>query len=247
MSRFILGVLAGVVLAAAGTALYLKYPQLGRGQESDEQAPAEQAAESFGSKVQDTIHYEKEARRFARESGCDWLSVAVGNIHGAIAEGVRDLGRGPPHQGAPERAHAAGLQDLRHALAGERRLRRIADARRHRAGRALDDRLLELRVHLPQLARAAANAPRLIGLEQGQGVGYLDDGTMVVVEDGRRYIDRRIEVMVTRSAAPVKYLRMPTTSRSAAHYETGSGRLPRSGKSCRPPRRSAWLDSRVSH
>lgn len=47
MSRFILGVLAGVVLAAAGTALYLKYPQLGRGQESDEQAPAEQAAESF--------------------------------------------------------------------------------------------------------------------------------------------------------------------------------------------------------
>jgi uncharacterized protein YacL len=36
------------------------------------------------------------------------------------------------------------------------------------------------------------------GKEQGQGVGYLDDGTMVVVEDGRRYIDRRIEVMVTK-------------------------------------------------
>ncbi len=32
----------------------------------------------------------EEARRFAAESGCDWLSVAVGNIHGAIAEGVRD-------------------------------------------------------------------------------------------------------------------------------------------------------------
>jgi ketose-bisphosphate aldolase len=31
-----------------------------------------------------------EARRFARESGCDWLSVAIGNIHGAIAEGFRD-------------------------------------------------------------------------------------------------------------------------------------------------------------
>ncbi len=31
-----------------------------------------------------------EARRFAEESKCDWLSVAVGNIHGAIAEGVRD-------------------------------------------------------------------------------------------------------------------------------------------------------------
>lgn len=32
----------------------------------------------------------EEARRFAQESGCNWLSVAVGNIHGAIAEGVRD-------------------------------------------------------------------------------------------------------------------------------------------------------------
>ncbi|MGE5601453.1 MAG: class II fructose-bisphosphate aldolase [Nitrososphaerales archaeon] len=32
----------------------------------------------------------EEARRFAQESGCDWLSVAVGNIHGAIADGARD-------------------------------------------------------------------------------------------------------------------------------------------------------------
>lgn len=32
----------------------------------------------------------KDARRFARESGCDWLSVAIGNIHGAVAEGLRD-------------------------------------------------------------------------------------------------------------------------------------------------------------
>lgn len=32
----------------------------------------------------------EEARRFVTESGCDWLSVAVGNIHGAIADGARD-------------------------------------------------------------------------------------------------------------------------------------------------------------
>lgn len=31
-----------------------------------------------------------EAKRFVAESGCDWLSVAVGNIHGQIAEAVRD-------------------------------------------------------------------------------------------------------------------------------------------------------------
>lgn len=31
-----------------------------------------------------------EAKRFAEETGCDWLSVAVGSIHGAIADGVRN-------------------------------------------------------------------------------------------------------------------------------------------------------------
>jgi len=36
------------------------------------------------------------------------------------------------------------------------------------------------------------------GKELGQGVGYLDDGTMVVVEDGRRHIDQAVEVNVTR-------------------------------------------------
>ena len=32
----------------------------------------------------------EEARRFVAETGCDWLSVAIGNIHGAIAAGARD-------------------------------------------------------------------------------------------------------------------------------------------------------------
>ncbi|MCB0208010.1 MAG: class II fructose-bisphosphate aldolase [Anaerolineae bacterium] len=31
-----------------------------------------------------------EARRFVAETGCDWLSVAIGNIHGAISEGYKD-------------------------------------------------------------------------------------------------------------------------------------------------------------
>jgi ketose-bisphosphate aldolase len=30
-----------------------------------------------------------EAKRFAAESGCDWLSVAAGSIHGAVAEATR--------------------------------------------------------------------------------------------------------------------------------------------------------------
>jgi uncharacterized protein YacL len=35
------------------------------------------------------------------------------------------------------------------------------------------------------------------GKEHHQGVGYLDDGTMVVVEEGRRFIGKRTEVVVT--------------------------------------------------
>jgi len=31
-----------------------------------------------------------EASRFVAESGCDWLSVAIGNIHGAVSEGYKD-------------------------------------------------------------------------------------------------------------------------------------------------------------
>ncbi len=36
------------------------------------------------------------------------------------------------------------------------------------------------------------------GKELGQGVGYLDDGTMIVVEGGRQYMNATIEVNVTR-------------------------------------------------
>ena len=36
------------------------------------------------------------------------------------------------------------------------------------------------------------------GKEAHQGVGYLDDGTMVVVEDGESYINRKVQVTVTK-------------------------------------------------
>ncbi len=37
------------------------------------------------------------------------------------------------------------------------------------------------------------------GKDFNQGVGYLDDGTMVVIEDGRKFIGRKIDVVVTSS------------------------------------------------
>ena len=36
------------------------------------------------------------------------------------------------------------------------------------------------------------------GKELGQGVGYLDDGTMIVVEGGRQFMNMTIDVTVTR-------------------------------------------------
>jgi uncharacterized protein YacL len=45
----------------------------------------------------------------------------------------------------------------------------------------------EMRVHIVQE-----------GKEAGQGVAYLDDGTMVVVEGGRRYLSSFHDVVVTR-------------------------------------------------
>jgi uncharacterized protein YacL len=35
------------------------------------------------------------------------------------------------------------------------------------------------------------------GKEPGQGVAYLDDGTMVVVEGGKRFIGQSLDVVVT--------------------------------------------------
>ena len=35
------------------------------------------------------------------------------------------------------------------------------------------------------------------GKEESQGIAYLDDGTMIVVEGGKKYIGRQIEVLVT--------------------------------------------------
>ena len=36
------------------------------------------------------------------------------------------------------------------------------------------------------------------GKEIGQGVGYMDDGTMVMIENGRDYMNQEIPVIVTK-------------------------------------------------
>ena len=36
------------------------------------------------------------------------------------------------------------------------------------------------------------------GRTRNQGIGYLNDGTMIIVQNGRDYIDRSIQVEVTQ-------------------------------------------------
>jgi uncharacterized protein YacL len=36
------------------------------------------------------------------------------------------------------------------------------------------------------------------GKELGQGVGYLDDGTMIVIEEGRPYVGQTIPILVKK-------------------------------------------------
>jgi uncharacterized protein YacL len=51
------------------------------------------------------------------------------------------------------------------------------------------------------------------GKEYGQGVGYLEDGTMIVVEDGEKYIDRSVRATVTKvlqtTAGRMIFARLP--------------------------------------
>ena len=51
----------------------------------------------------------EEAQRFARETGCDWLSVAIGNVHGAVSGALKDQKK------VEAKLHLDHLDLLRHA------------------------------------------------------------------------------------------------------------------------------------
>ena len=67
------------------------------------------------------------------------------------------------------------------------------------------------------------------GKEAGQGVGFLDDGTMIVVEGGARHIDHDVDVSVTRvlqTVAGTDDLRPAATRLSAAAPRDPTGGSP---------------------
>ncbi len=66
----------------------------------------------------------EEARRFVAETHCDWLSVAIGNIHGAIARGARDQKKAEARlklDRLDELAAATGIPLVLHGGSGIRR------------------------------------------------------------------------------------------------------------------------------
>ena len=80
------------------------------------------------------------------------------------------------------------------------------------------------------------------GKEAGQGVGFLDDGTMIVVEGGARFIDRDLDVTVTRVLQTVAGRMIFAQPRSIERDRAG-GR-PRPTRSSSPPAaRPGWAAS----
>lgn len=68
------------------------------------------------------------------------------------------------------------------------------------------------------------------GEEPGQGVGYLEDGTMVVIEQAREYMNQDVEFTVTKlhqtSAGRMIFGRAESSSVSQKMAKPASGRLP---------------------
>ena len=87
------------------------------------------------------------------------------------------------------RAHGGALLTTDHTLA------RVAEAR---GVAVLNVNTLALALKPAVVAGEVISVQVLKeGTEPGQGVAYLDDGTMVVIEGGRRDVGRPVDVMVT--------------------------------------------------
>ena len=72
------------------------------------------------------------------------------------------------------------------------------------------------------------------GKEHGQGVGYLDDGTMIVVDGGRRFIGESVGVMVTSvlqtAAGRMIFAKPKPMERARVWLQGAAGRPVRQGR-----------------
>ena len=74
-----------------------------------------------------------EARRFVQETGCDWLSVAIGNIHGAISGALKDQKKVEARLNLDRLNQLSQVTGIPLVLHGGSGIRRAGRARRRRA------------------------------------------------------------------------------------------------------------------
>jgi uncharacterized protein YacL len=92
----------------------------------------------------------------------------------------------------------------------------------------------------PEVMPGEKMTVRLIkpGEAPGQGVGYLDDGTMVVVEGGRSHVNEEVEFTVTNTRQTVQ-------GRMIFGRLGGDGTLPPPSRKSHPPRSAATVPPRA--
>jgi uncharacterized protein YacL len=108
----------------------------------------------------------------------------------------------PVHESAPAASHESRVVELAKQLSGRivttdvnlvkvAKVRSVVVINLNDVAVAIKSSFVSGDSVLVRLVRA--------GEEQGQGVGYLDDGTMVVVEGGREHVGHNISVNVTKT------------------------------------------------
>ena len=107
----------------------------------------------------------EEAVRFIRESGCDWLSVAIGNIHGAISEATR--GQIKPQA----RLDIAHLNKLRAATGIPLVLHGGSGVKKESIIDAVQNGIVKINVGT-EIRQAYENGVQLGGVEMGQKMLY---------------------------------------------------------------------------
>ena len=139
-------------------------------------------------------------QRLQREADLNVLDAA-----GAPPGTPPDLPPGPPAEEAPGRGDRLAVDALLVRLARERsaalvttdfNLQQVATLQ----GVAVLNVALLANALRPPLAPGDTLHTEVVqpGREQGQGIGFLEDGTMVVVEGGRHLVGARVAVEVTR-------------------------------------------------
>jgi fructose-bisphosphate aldolase class II len=101
----------------------------------------------------------EEAKRFVSESACDWLSVAIGNIHGAVGEATKDQKKLEARLSLPHLKKLAEVTRIPLVLHGGSGIRQADMRASMKAGIAKVNVGTEIRQAYEQVTRAGGGIP----------------------------------------------------------------------------------------